>query len=520
VRPPANFPRALTLVLTVAAMVYFFQLGRAGFDDAETYSAFIASRPTIQQVFEASLQLDPGKGGGLYVFILHWYCGLFGTGEAALRAFSASFALASVVLVYALAVDLFGAEIARSATILWAFNPIALIVARWARMYSMFIALTLGSLLAMRKMEQHPSSLRVAMFGVLGAAMLYTHLGAALMLAAEAALLVRDRVRGRAIAPGCIGMAIALVLFAPIAPSALGQVHASALGHRFDWIGSAHQMLIALKVAVALTAALLGLALVFGPPIPFDNAEGAPTDDPEPMRWCAIWTLLPLLALMSGSLLFHPMFEIRYIAPVVAGLAILAAAVLNLGGARMRNLVAVALASSFLIGAIFFQMFHAPFDLWQRVAGRLDGSPSPAQEVFFEAGYVMGIGQAAGLDPDSLTEVLPNGYLRIPVDYYFRGTNQRRAINPFRTNAAREAIAHSARRYGGAWLVSHMNDGDLAAELPSRDAFDDERVIYDQSVSVSLYHIVPRVQGSPNETALDPPARTSKPDRVTDWRTR
>ena len=123
------------------------------------------------------------------------------TGEAALRAFSAAFGLAAVMLVYALADDLFGAETALIAAILWAFNPLALIVARWARMYSMFIALTLGSLLAMRKVEQRPNTPRVATLAVLGAAMLYTHLGAALMLAAEAALLVRDRWRGRRLRP-------------------------------------------------------------------------------------------------------------------------------------------------------------------------------------------------------------------------------------------------------------------------------------------------------------------------------
>jgi hypothetical protein len=91
------------MVLMIAATMYFFQLGRAGFDDAEAYSAYIASRPTLRAVFTASLNLDPGKGGGLYALALHWYCGLFGTGEVALRAFSAAFALASVMLVYALA---------------------------------------------------------------------------------------------------------------------------------------------------------------------------------------------------------------------------------------------------------------------------------------------------------------------------------------------------------------------------------------------------------------------------------
>ncbi len=181
------------VLMLVAATVYFFRLGRAGFDDAEAYSAYIASRPTVHAVFDASLNLDPGKGGGLYVVALHFYAALFGTGEVAMRAFSGIFALASVMLVFALACELFGPETALIAATLYAFNPMALIVARWARMYSMFIALALGSLLAMRKVEQRSTVGRVAMFGIVTAAMLYTHLGGALMLAAEAALLARNR---------------------------------------------------------------------------------------------------------------------------------------------------------------------------------------------------------------------------------------------------------------------------------------------------------------------------------------
>ena len=196
--------------------------------------------------------------------------------------------------------------------------------------------------------------------------------------------------------------------------------------------------------------------------MPFDHADANPLDDSEPMRWCAIWSILPLLALMVGSLVLHPMFEIRYIAPVAAGFAILVAAALNFAGTRIRNLATVAIASAFLIVAILFHMYHQPFELWRRIARAVGAVNSPSQTVFFEAGYVMGITQAAGLDPDSLIEVLPNGYLRIPFDYYFGGPNPRRAINPFRPALARETIAQSARRDGGAWLVSHLNDEDLA----------------------------------------------------------
>jgi hypothetical protein len=404
------------------------------------------------------------------------------------------------MLVYALTADLFGAETALIAALLWAFNPLALIVSRWARMYSMFIALTLGSLLALRKVEQRPNALRVATFGVLGAAMLYTHLGAALMIAAEAALLARDRWRGRSTAPGCLGLALALMLFAPITPSALAQVNASALGHRFDWIGSARHAPLVVQIGAAVAAMLSGVVLVFGPAMRFDHTDANPRDDSEPMRWCAIWSMLPGLALMAGSVIFHPMFQIRYIAPVAAGAAILTAAGLGRAGAKFgnklgnkfRNLAAVALASGFLSVAILYHLYHPPYDLWRRVARAVEAQRSPSQEVFFEAGYVMGIRQARGLDPDSLIEVLPNGYLRIPFDYYFTEANPRHAINPFRVALARATIAQSARHDGGAWLVSHLDDTDLADELPPSDAFERERIIYDRSVSVSLYHIVAR----------------------------
>jgi 4-amino-4-deoxy-L-arabinose transferase-like glycosyltransferase len=457
-------------VLTIAATVYFFQLGRAGCDDAEAYSAYIASRATMRGVFAASLNLDPGKGGGLYVLTLHWYCGLFGTGEVALRAFSAAFALASVTLVYALAAELFGPETALIAATLWAFNPMASIVARWARMYSMFIALTFGNLLAMRKVQRRPTVIGIATFGILGAAMLYTHLASALILGAEVALLARDRWRGRPIFAASVGVAIAVILFAPIAPISLAQVHSSALGHRFDWIGSATQTPLAIQIAGSLVVAAMGLMLLFGPSMPFDHADGNPRDSSEPMRWCATWTILPMLALAMGSLLLHPMFLIRYIAPVTAGFAILGAAALNHATTRLRNLATAAIASAFLIVTILFHLYHSPFELWGHIAREVATKEPPSQEVFFESGYVMGISQAAGLDPDSLIEVLPNGYLRIPFDYYFDGQNPRRAINPFRPALARDAIAQSAREHGGAWLVSHLDDADLGAELPCENA--------------------------------------------------
>ena len=156
----------------------------------------------------------------------------------------------------------------------------------------------------------------------------------------------------------------------------------------------------------------------------------------------------------DGFAAFASNFEIRYIAPVAAGFTILGAAGLGFAPKRIRNLASVAIASAMVSVAVLFHLYHQPFDLWRRIARAVD---TPSQTIFFEAGYVMSVKQAAGLDPDSLVEVLPDGYLRIPFDYYFGRLNPRRKINPFRPELARETIAQSARRDGGAWLVSHLD---------------------------------------------------------------
>ena len=61
------------------------------------------------------------------------------------------------------------------------------------------------------------------------------------------------------------------------------------------------------------------------------------------------------------------------------GFAIFAAAALNFAGTRIRNLVAVAIASAFLIVAILFRLYHQPFELWPRIARAVGAVNSPSQ---------------------------------------------------------------------------------------------------------------------------------------------
>ena len=92
----------------------------------------------------SALTFDPGKPL-LYHLLLHLLCRwLRLAGEAALRILSVVFGVASVWLVWALGNELFGFTVGLWAATLWAFNPLAVVFARWARMYSMLVATRIG----------------------------------------------------------------------------------------------------------------------------------------------------------------------------------------------------------------------------------------------------------------------------------------------------------------------------------------------------------------------------------------
>src|SRR5260370_37813902 len=211
--------RMFAAVLLTAAVLYSFHIGREPLGASEAYSALAAAQPSVLMVAQTALRLDPGKPV-LYHLLLHWFCGWFGSSETSLRALSMLFALSSVALINALSLELCGPDVVLAAALVWALNPLAVLFAQWARMYSMFIAVTLAHLLAMARLRRRPSPAAVAIAGLLGAVMLYTHLGGLLIIAAETAMVVRDY-WFRAKSNTWPALAIALALFVPFVPIAV-----------------------------------------------------------------------------------------------------------------------------------------------------------------------------------------------------------------------------------------------------------------------------------------------------------
>jgi uncharacterized membrane protein len=462
------FPAIVLMV--VALIAYSYHLGYQALGPSEAYSALAAAQPTVSAVARSAMQFDPGKPV-LYHLLLHWFCGWFGTSETALRGFSLIFGVATVALVFAFGCELFGPQVGLAAAAIWAFNPLALVIARWARMYSMFVALALAHLLAMTKLRRSVTITRTVVAGLLGAAMLYSHLAAVFIIGADMIVVVREFRRDRR-SVSWPALAIALLLFVPFIPVAAAQTRALLFGHWLDWIG-VHHGSTATRALVTGLAATVFVWLSLG-------ARQADEASESVLR-CSVYAVVPLLALCAGSIVIRPMFAVRYAAPSFAVAAVILAWVLDQKGPRVRNDIA------FAITALFVMMlplsYAAQAQPWREIAMWVTARGNPHETIFFESGFFSPVHVIYQEGNDGF----PRGFFLVPFKYYFKQQNPNGAVPGEDPARARQLIESAVRRAGGAWLISGKASANALDELPSGASF---QIDFEQDFSrVLLLHI-------------------------------
>jgi mannosyltransferase len=174
---------ALTMV--AAAALYFYRLGAASLGASEAYSAWAAAMPSPLAILHIPVPMDPGKQVFYYI-LLHYFTSIFGLSESSLRMLSAIFGVATLAILFVLARSMFNDSIAASACVLWAFNPVIMLLSRRARMYPMFAAIALTHFMLLWQLRRRPNWPRALACGFFGALAIYTHLAGLLLVGAEA----------------------------------------------------------------------------------------------------------------------------------------------------------------------------------------------------------------------------------------------------------------------------------------------------------------------------------------------
>ena len=479
----------LAVLLTVSAVLYTYHLGRRPLGASEAYSALAASQPSIEQVAGCALRFDPGKPV-LYHLLLHGFVRCFGTSETSLRLFSALWGVASVWLVYALATEWFGPEVGLAAAVVWAFNPMAVVLAHWARMYSMFIALVLAHLLAMARLRRDASVRGVMLAGFLGAAMLYTHFGAVLILGADSIVIVRDfRREGKSVR--WPALAIAILLFLPFVPVLASQSKSLLFGHWLDWIGTGQRSLgVRLCFSMLAGAVVLWLTL----------AADAGDESRESFQRCLIYAAAPVVVLIAASVAVRPVFSIRYVSPSIAIVPIALVYGLDRAGKKARNLGAAALAAFFLFLSPLYSIRNEP---WPQIAETIAKNGRTSEPIFFESGFCTDAEVIGGDGEGGFAD----GFFRVPFDYYFHRSNPRAAVPT--GDGARSVIEARLKDAGGAWLVSGRPWPNAVEELPHGPHL---RIDLTRQFSrILVFHLT--LAGRPGQAAGRPQTGKRKPAR-------
>lgn len=208
---------ALVLVMCLGAALRIVKLGSESLWLDEAYSIYTSRLPLPAIVHEIKKDVHPP----LYYFVLHYWMKLAGESEFAARLLSVLFGVAAIALLYQLASMLFDRTTGLFSAILLAWSHFNIEFSQEARMYSLLVLLSLGSLYFFLKLLKHDAgNLTLAGYIACTTLLMYTQVYSVFVIAAENLYFVllffssRDIFR-RTLWRWLLSQAAVLLLFAP-----------------------------------------------------------------------------------------------------------------------------------------------------------------------------------------------------------------------------------------------------------------------------------------------------------------
>jgi 4-amino-4-deoxy-L-arabinose transferase-like glycosyltransferase len=250
----------LAAAVAVATVLRFWKIGSRALWYDELSTAWVVRVRLVDLLAEIKWR----EGTPPLYFVSEWvWIRVFGRGDAALRAPSALVGVLTVVVVYALVVELrLTRRTARIAALLVAFNPLLIWYSREARAYSLFAFLVACSLLCLARALRRHDPLDHLLWGLVAVAAFATHYFAPFVLIPQAAWLATRlwrsprwrsrRRRNAALAFGPLAVTGPVLVVTAIAQKSQAQ----------DWIAD---------IPLSLRLAETGRTFLIGPSQPTDR---------------------------------------------------------------------------------------------------------------------------------------------------------------------------------------------------------------------------------------------------------
>lgn len=432
----------LAVELVVSGILSFVTIGSKSLYWDEGASVALA-RDSFTQLIHAESNEENQM---LYYVVLHWWMRL-GDTEAALRALSAIFAVATVAAVFLLARRLYGDTIAVVAGLLMATAPFAVQYAQITRGYTMEVALAVISTHLFLRAVDRPTPRRLLTYAVSIVACVYAHdFGVFVLVSQFGWLLMTGRSRRAAKAYLLTGLSILVLLV----PEAIFVYHGRGRG--VFWVAPlsfaeakhvASTLFGGQVLFVCLAGTLLAGASIFLQRTFKDRSLLVHWIRSSESSLLVIWLVAPIVLTVVISF-FKPLLVNRYLLICVPPALILTARALSLLFVQPARVVVT-------VGLLVLGL-----------AGTVGWYDTASIEDFRSAAAVI-----AAARPDAVIEY---PYRLPPADYYFQRDGLRNGTYRKVVASSRSSLLSALDRLGRhpVWLIDVLtHDGSEGALLSS-----------------------------------------------------
>ncbi len=351
------------MALAAGSAFRFANLGSLEMSPDEGASWAAASAPSAAEVIARQPALNPGELP-VHDLLLHAWIALFGSSLAAMRALSAAFGVASILLVYLVVCELFEESaltrddiklVAGLSALVFAVNLVTIKYSHEARMYPLMLAAILAQVAMFLRALRVGGLANYTAVVVLTALAIASNFAALLMPATEGLWLVYLIVRtgprpDKANARRAWVIAIALVAAGLIlVPKLFSSLHAASAGSLGGW-----RKLPAWFEPFALFNKATGSFAfpILAAPAIWGAISGWRRGARDSIAFALLWMWAPPLMMLAASYTIAPLFVERYALSCFVPFFILAAlGVFELPGDLVRA-AALALAVALSLGHI------------------------------------------------------------------------------------------------------------------------------------------------------------------------
>jgi 4-amino-4-deoxy-L-arabinose transferase-like glycosyltransferase len=365
----------LALLMALAAVVRFATLDQQSLWYDEAVTAVRVLHTSLGATLSAVVHVE--NTPPLYYALAWGWTRVLGAGVFALRSLSALAGVATVAVAWRIGSELASRRVAILLAALVATNPLFVWYSQEARSYALFVLLASAAFLFFLRARATPTRRELSAWALCSALALLTHYFAAFLIAAEAGLLLRGRLRDRRVlaavgAVVAVGVAL-LPLIRAQGGRGTGWIGNWPLGGRLEALAQYYLLGESgrpLGRAILVLAALPILAaLALAPRLDLRERTGA--------LLCAgvgaFAVLVPLVLALAGVDYFTPRYLLAAYVPLSAALAMLLAA----GGRRTgAALAALICAGNLLVVAAVDTRPQLQRGDWAAVAAALRGGPS------------------------------------------------------------------------------------------------------------------------------------------------